>query len=125
MAELSVTGECRSTRRLVQHKGPANKLALLASCPHSLISGGEDSVVYSIDVREPKQKKLVVQKEGEKKIAIYSVDSNPADDNMFCTSGRDKFVRIFDRRKLSEANPLPVKKFCPHKLVIQSLQKDK
>ena len=29
LAVLSTTGVCRSTRRLAQHKGPANKLALL------------------------------------------------------------------------------------------------
>ena len=29
LAVLSTTGVCRSTKRLAQHKGPANKLALL------------------------------------------------------------------------------------------------
>ena len=33
---------------------------------------------------------------------IYSIHTNPADGNMFCTSGRDQYIRVFDRRYLGQ-----------------------
>jgi len=107
-------------RRLATHKGPANKVALLADAPHCLLSGGEDAIVNAVDVRQPHPQKLLTQFDGEKKVAIYSVDANPVDARFFCTAGRDKFVRVYDRRHISAAadgHQGPLKKFCPHHLV--------
>ena len=124
LAELSSTGSCRSTKRLALHRGPANKLSLLPESPHSFLTGGEDGVVYCIDVRESKPTKLLVQRKDdgsggrdERKVPICSVDVNPKDDYVFCTAGRDQYLRIYDRRFLSRSSPLPAKKFCPHHLV--------
>ena len=36
---------------------------------------------------------------------------------MIATAGRDPHVRVYDRRKASEENNQPLKKFCPHHLV--------
>ncbi|XP_059095923.1 DDB1- and CUL4-associated factor 8-like isoform X1 [Tigriopus californicus] len=113
LAELSATGTCNQTRKLAQHRGPSHKLTLLPSQPHTLLSGGEDGAVIHIDVREPKPgRKLLVQKKNEKMVPIYSIDSNKAQDEIFCTSGRDQYIRLFDRRKPSSA----LKEFCPHHL---------
>ncbi len=77
-------------------------------------------------MRDNQPKKLLTQKdratEGStlNKVAIYSVDASPVDENLFCTSGRDKYIRIYDRRKLGGAGEdkvTPMKKFCPHHLV--------
>ena len=38
-------------------------------------------------------------------------------DNIIATAGRDPHVRVYDRRKASEENNQPMKKFCPHHLV--------
>ncbi|KAG8226839.1 hypothetical protein J437_LFUL007080 [Ladona fulva] len=116
LAELSSTGLCRATRRLAQHRGPAHKLALQPDAPHVFLSAGEDAIVYSLDVREPKPEKLVTVKEGAKKIALYSIHANPLSCHEFCVSGRDHFIRIYDKRKISE-NEGPLKKFCPHHLL--------
>jgi len=50
-------------------------------------------------------------------IALYSVHANPANDFYICTSGKDSYVRIFDRRNMSNEDSTPVKKFCPEHLV--------
>ena len=50
-------------------------------------------------------------------IALYSVHANPANDFYICTAGKDSYVRIFDRRNVSNENPAPVKKLCPQHLV--------
>lgn len=41
LAELSVSGECKVTKRLVQHKGPSNQVAMLFENPHCFLSGGK------------------------------------------------------------------------------------
>ncbi|KAJ9586608.1 hypothetical protein L9F63_019801, partial [Diploptera punctata] len=114
LAELSSTGVCRSTRRLGQHRGPAHKLAVQQETPHVFLSSGEDGLVMNIDVRESKPDKLLHVKDGDKKIALYSIHSNPLNNNEFCVSGRDNYVRIYDKRKVSDNTQL--KKFCPRHL---------
>lgn len=52
--QLDSTGEVASSRKLAQHKGPAHKLSVHPECPHVILSCGDDSVVYSIDIREEK-----------------------------------------------------------------------
>nr|CAD7412799.1 unnamed protein product [Timema poppensis] len=113
LAELSSTGVCRSTRRLAQHRGPAHKISVHPETPHTLLSSGEDSLVLSLDIRDPKPNKLLNVKEGERKISLYSIHSNPLNSNEFCVSGRDNFIRVYDRRNVSSV----AKKFCPQHLV--------
>ena len=99
LAELSVTGSLRSTKKLGQHKGPAHKMSLLPDCPYVILSAGEDGQVLSVDIREQKPDKILLLKnEKDKKIPIYSIHSSPSEGNMFCTSGRDQYVWMFDRR---------------------------
>lgn len=117
LAELSATGSCRSTRRLAQHKGASHKLALLNSCPHEFISGGEDGLIMALDVRQQEPIKLLTQKENNMLVRIYSVHANPADDNYLISAGNDQFVRLYDRRAMSQSDPQPLRKLCPHHLV--------
>ena len=46
LAVLSATGVCRSTRRLAQHKGAANKLALLPQVGVCIICGNRSEKAY-------------------------------------------------------------------------------
>jgi len=116
LAELSVTGSLRSTKKLGQHKGPAHKMSLLPDCPYVILSAGEDGQVLSVDIREQKPDKILLLKnEKDKKIPIYSIHSNPSDGNLFCTSGRDQYVRLFDRRFLGGPGGQVVR-FCPENL---------
>ena len=121
LAELSVTGQCRRTRRLAQHRAAVHNVALVAGNPHLVLSAGEDAAVMAIDVREAAgsaAETIVTQMSArERRIPIYSIDASPTEDSYFVTSGRDEFVRLYDRRMLTVAHPGPVKKFCPHHLV--------
>ena len=47
LAELSVTGSLRSTKKLAQHRGPAHKMTLLPDSPYIVLSAGEDGQVFS------------------------------------------------------------------------------
>lgn len=114
LGELSSTGACRATRRLGQHRGPAHKLAIQQETPHVFLSSGEDGLIMSIDVRDSKADKLLYVRDGDRKIALYSIHMNPLNCNEFCVSGRDNYVRIYDKRKLSDGTQL--KKFCPRHL---------
>jgi len=120
LAELSTTGALRSTKKLGQHKGPAHKMSLLPDCPYIVLSAGEDGQVLSVDIREQKPDKILLLKnEKDKKIPIYSIHSSPSNGNWFCTSGRDQYVRIFDRRFLGRDGRGPggqVVRYCPDNL---------
>ena len=64
--------------------------------------------------REAANKILSCKDDRDRTLAIYSVDASDRDGGRtFCTSGRDKYVRVYDRRNAAEA----VKKYCPHHIV--------
>ena len=48
LAELSVTGSLRSTKKLAQHRGPAHKMTLLPDSPYIVLSAGEDGQVLKL-----------------------------------------------------------------------------
>nr|KAG5689323.1 hypothetical protein BaRGS_018866 [Batillaria attramentaria] len=123
LAELSLTGICKGTKKLAQHRGAAHKLALEYDSPHVFLSCGEDALTYQIDLREEKPQRLVVTKENEAKVPLYSIQSNPCNSYEFCTGGRDHYIRIYDKRKIAEAvNGGVVKKFCPDHLENSSVK---
>lgn len=117
IGELSSTGTCRSTRKLASHKGAAHKLCLEPDSPHVFLSAGEDGLIYEIDVREDKPNKLLICKENNKKIALYTIHTNPLDSYEFAVGGRDQYARIYDKRKITQDDEIaPVRKYCPHHL---------
>uniref|UniRef100_A0A8C5MPW6 DDB1- and CUL4-associated factor 8 n=1 Tax=Leptobrachium leishanense TaxID=445787 RepID=A0A8C5MPW6_9ANUR len=119
VAELSATQCCKNTKRVAQHKGASHKLALEPDSPCTFLSAGEDAVVFTIDLRQDRPaSRLVVTKEKDKKIGLYTIYVNPANTYQFAVGGRDQFVRIYDQRKINEnENNGVLKKFCPHHLV--------
>lgn len=119
VAELSATECCKSTKRVAQHKGSAHKLALEPDSPCTFLSAGEDAVVFTIDLRQERPaSKLVVTKEKDKKVGLYTIYVNPSNTHQFAVGGRDQFLRIYDQRKINQnENNGVLKKFCPHHLV--------
>ena len=73
LAQLSETGTCQRTKKVAQHRRASHKLALFRDRPHEFISGGEDGLIFDIDVRADKPNKLLVQKEGDRPVGIFSV----------------------------------------------------
>jgi len=116
LAELCPAGSLRSTRKLAQHRGAVHKLSL-AEDNYIVLSAGEDAQVLTVDTREQKAEKLLLLKnDKDKKIPIYSIHTNPVNQNQFCTAGRENWVRIFDRRYVSGSDPREVVKYCPSNL---------
>ncbi|XP_068203156.1 DDB1- and CUL4-associated factor 8-like isoform X3 [Palaemon carinicauda] len=113
LAELSSSGEYKSTRKLAKHNGPAHKLATLPTSPHVVLSAGEDAVVLSIDIRQEQPDKLAVVKDvAGSKVSLYSIHAHPVNEHQYCVSGHDQYVRVYDRRLGSYA----VLKLCPRHL---------
>ena len=72
LAELSVTGALRSTKKLAQHKGPAHKMSVIPESQYCLLSAGEDGQVFMVDIREQKPDKILLLKnDKEKKVRIH------------------------------------------------------
>ncbi|XP_076044499.1 DDB1- and CUL4-associated factor 8-like [Oratosquilla oratoria] len=116
LAELSSTGVCRTTRHLAKHSGPAHKLTTLPSSPHVFLSAGEDADVLNIDIRDQSTKVAHVENLEGSPVALYSIHAHPLDSNQFIVSGRDQYVRMYDRRIMGSFNP-PMLKYCPDHLI--------
>ncbi|KAK7945259.1 hypothetical protein WMY93_000987 [Mugilogobius chulae] len=120
VAELSATQRCKNTKRVAQHKGAAHKLALEPDSPCSFLSAGEDAVVFGIDLRlDRPANKLVVVKEGDKKVGLYTIFVKPATTHHFAVGAEiNTSGEIYDQRKINENdNNGVLKKFCPSHLV--------
>ncbi|RXG56639.1 DDB1- and CUL4-associated factor 8 [Armadillidium vulgare] len=117
LAEISSTGVCKDTRRLAKHSRSAHKLTVRLSTPYEIMSAGEDAFVYNIDIRTEQPDKIVLVKDIHgKRVPLYSIHQHPINDDQFCVSGQDEYVRIYDRRIISPLGP-PVLKFCPNHLI--------
>eukprot|EP00794_Sanderia_malayensis_P010923 gene10923-12084_t len=113
---LSLSNHDQQTKKIAQHRGPSHKLSIEPGSPHVLLSCGEDAVVFSLDLRDPKPNKLFcLHNEKNRKIPLYSIFINPSNFNEFAVGGRDQFARVFDRRKTAEEDGI-LKKFCPDHL---------
>lgn len=104
---------------MAQHRGACHKLALEPDSPVRFLTAGEDAVVYGIDLRQDRPaSRVVVAKENEARVGLYTVFVNPASVYQFAVGGRDQLVRIYDRRRIDQTdNNGVLKKFCPHHLV--------
>ncbi|XP_077611292.1 DDB1- and CUL4-associated factor 8-like [Crocuta crocuta] len=119
IAELSALPHYKNSKRVAQHRGPSHKLALEPDSPFKFLSSGEDAVVFAIDLRQDQPaSRVVITKEMEKRVGLYTIYVNPANPHQFAVGGRDQFVRIYDQRKIdNNENNGVLKKFCPHHLV--------
>lgn len=114
LAELSSTGVRKATRKLAKHRGPAHKLATLPTSPHVVLSAGEDAVVLNIDIRQEQPNRVALVKDvSGSRISLYSIHAHPINENQFCVSGHDQYVRVYDRRC---GGTFPVLKYCPRHL---------
>jgi len=111
LSVLSGVGVCKGTRLLAQHRRTTHKVAIHHDTPHVFLSAGEDALVMSLDVRTNKASKLLFVKEGTNKVGLYSIHSNPVCSHEFIVTGEDQFIRLYDKRKVSEG--VTLNKFCP------------
>uniref|UniRef100_A0A8C0W7W8 DDB1-and CUL4-associated factor 8 n=1 Tax=Castor canadensis TaxID=51338 RepID=A0A8C0W7W8_CASCN len=118
VAELYALPYGKNTKCVVKHRGASHKLTLEPDSPFKFLTSGEDAVVFSIDLRQSQPaSKLVVTKEKEQKVGLYSICVNPTNTYQFAVGGQDEFLRIYDQRKINKKENNGVfKKFCPHHL---------
>lgn len=99
----------KETTVLLKHASAVNKLTVTPNNPFELLSAGEDGRIVRCDLREPEVERLVTVRTGDRnRIPLYSIASHPLDPE-FCVSGRDPYVRVFDKRNIKG----PVKLYCP------------
>lgn len=96
-------------RRLAAHSSAAHKLHVWASEPHLVVSAGEDGLAMQCDVRDQFPIRLFTVKDRGVTIPLYSVNGHPLDPRELIVAGRDKFVRMYDRRKSTK----PLLMYCP------------
>lgn len=82
---------------LYKHIGPVHRASVGQKHPYDVITAGEDGIVISVDMRERNTNRLVTVKNEKRKVILYGVSANPFH-NEFCVYGRDKLVRVYDRR---------------------------
>ncbi|KAM3963639.1 LOW QUALITY PROTEIN: DDB1- and CUL4-associated factor 8 [Aphomia sociella] len=104
-------GGAGARRRLAAHARTAHKLHVSAAEPHVVVSAGEDGLVMQCDVREDRATRLFIVKDQKREVTIplYSVHGHPLDPRELIVAGRDKFVRMYDRRKSNK----PLLMYCP------------
>ncbi|XP_001605776.2 DDB1- and CUL4-associated factor 8 isoform X1 [Nasonia vitripennis] len=103
--------------KVAQHRAACHKVSTHINLPHIVLSAGEDSKVFSIDVRQNKPTKLLSVKENDHEVELYSIHSHPLNDLEFCVAGRPRYVKIYDRRKTAA----PVQQLCPKHLLTDKL----
>ncbi|XP_022814314.1 DDB1- and CUL4-associated factor 8 isoform X2 [Spodoptera litura] len=102
-------GANAARRKLCSHSRAAHKLHVSAYEPHIVLSAGEDGLVMQSDVRAEHPSRLLQLKDRSVVIPLYSVCGHPIETQYFIVAGRDKYVRLYDRRKCTK----PIGYFCP------------
>lgn len=84
---------------------------------NEVLTAGEDGCVMRSDLRDSKSSKRLMQaKEKGSRIPLYSIAHHPNDPE-FCICGRDRFVRVYDKRNVKDVS----KMFCPENILTQTV----
>ncbi|KAF9418346.1 hypothetical protein HW555_004776 [Spodoptera exigua] len=102
-------GPQAARRKLCSHSRAAHKLHVTPYEPHLVVSAGEDGLVMQCDVRTEHPSRLFQVKDRSVVIPLYSVCGHPLEPRELIVAGRDKYVRLYDRRKCTK----PIGYFCP------------
>lgn len=97
------------TRGLARHVRPVHRIVVSDMCPNEVLTAGEDAQVMRIDLRDKSSEKLLVIRNDSVKVPLYSIAAHPFDPE-FCICGRDKYVRVYDKRNLKEC----ARQFAPN-----------
>lgn len=89
------------TRKLTTHGRPVHKVVVADLYPNEVLTAGEDAQIQRIDLRDKVPEKLVMVRSDSIKVPLYSIAAHPFDPE-FCVCGRDKYVRVYDKRNLKE-----------------------
>lgn len=102
------TGEA-SHMMVYRHNGAVHKIATFDTSQNEIWSAGEDSCIIRSDIRDPVFAEVVVRlRHRGHPIVLYSIAAHPTEPQ-FCVAGRDKLVRIYDKRNTKDC----ARVFCP------------
>lgn len=99
-------------RLLARHSEEVHKVTLPETSQDEVLTAGEDAVVMRIDLRERKPEKLLCLRVNKTRVPLYSIAAHPFDPE-FCVAGKDRFVRVYDRRNLKD----PLRSYCPNTIL--------
>lgn len=117
--QIQVAPDGSAKERLItRHTNhPVHKIAIPDSNPNEVLTAGEDGCVVRSDLRDNNSSERLVQlKVNDDEVPLYSVAHHPFDPE-FCICGRDKYVRVYDKRNVKECS----KKFCPENIINQTV----
>lgn len=101
-----------TTTLLYRHADAVHKVAVFDAEPHEVWSAGEDGRVVRMDVRDEQRANTIlrVHSTNSQRIPLFSIAAHPTEPH-FCLAGRDKFVRVYDKRQTKKCMRL----LCPLK----------
>jgi WD repeat-containing protein 42A len=97
-------------KQIYTHAGAVHKLAVAENVIYTC---GEDGLIIEFDYRTKSPTKLTTVREKHRKISLFSISAHPLESSKYAVSGRDQFVRVYDRR--NEKTVLA--RFCPQELL--------
>lgn len=86
---------------LYKHLGSVHRAAVGQLHPFDVLTAGEDGVVMAVDMREGQPSKLLTLKKDKRKMVLYGVSASALYQE-FCVYGRDRLVRVYDRRNTKD-----------------------
>ncbi|CAO1319177.1 unnamed protein product, partial [Diamesa hyperborea] len=111
LTTLSSSGSS-SEKLLYSHKGAVHKIAVTDNV---LYSCGEDGMIAEWDLRSRIHSSLRIVRENHRKVPLFSISAHPTK-TQYAVSGRDQFVRVYDRRMPK----IVYSRFCPQPLVAKN-----
>ena len=96
-------------KQVYSHSGAVHKIAVFDNVVYSC---GEDGLIMEFDFRTKQQTKMITVREKHRKIPLFSITGHPTE-MKYAVSGRDQFVRVYDRRNQKTV----LSRHCPAELL--------
>lgn len=96
-------------KQVYTHSGAVHKIAVTDNVAYSC---GEDGLIIEFDFRSKMHTRLIAVREKHRKIPLFSISAHPTE-MKYAVSGRDQFIRVYDRR--NQKNVLS--RHCPTELL--------
>lgn len=96
-------------KQVFTHSGAVHKIAVTENVVYTC---GEDGNIIEFDFRTKTPSKMTTVREKHRKIPLFSISAHPTE-LKYAVSGRDQFVRVYDRRNQKTV----LSRHCPTELL--------
>lgn len=96
-------------QQVYTHAGAVHKIAVMENVVYTC---GEDGLIIEFDLRTKTPAKMITVREKHRKIPLFSISGHPSE-MRYAVSGRDQFVRVYDRRN----QKVVLSRHCPTELL--------